>query len=186
MIKFFKENVSLIWKCVLNRIAMVVFALIVLLASSMINNVLFHVAGVLTILFYLFLIYSMMIEKGNEDKLKIDGGRMKRNDMYGLYVYLCAHALNILFCIITFVLYFFTNDNVGSTINDIYGFFRIVTHYINAVYLSVTSIAPNFPAIYLITVIPGALCAYLSYFAGVRGVRHFMPESRKVDRERRR
>ena len=186
MINFFKENARLIWKCVLNRIAIVVFALIVLLATKMINDTLFHVAGALTMIMYLFLIYTMMIEKGNEDKIKIDGGRMKKNDMYGLYVYLCAHAINIVFCIATFVLYFFVNDDMTSFANEAYGFFRIVTHYFNGVYISVTSLVPNFPAIYIISVIPGALCAYLSYFAGVRGAKHFMPESKKVDRERRR
>lgn len=186
MIKFFKENVSLIWKCVLNRIAIVVFALIVIIASKMINNALFHIAGVLSILLYLFLIYTMMIEKGNEDKIKIDGGRMKQNDMYGLYVYLCANAINILFCIITLVLHLFVSSETVGFLNDAYSFFRIVTHYYNAVYLSLTSLVPDFAAIYLISVIPGSLCAFLSYFAGVRGVKHFMPESKKVDNERRR
>jgi len=186
MIKFIKENTRLIWKCVLNRIAIVVFALIVLIATKMINETLFHMAGALSVVLYLFLIYTMMIEKGNEDKIKIDGGRMTKNDMYGLYVYLCANAINIFFCVVTLVLSFFTNGEMGSFINDTYSFFRIVTHYYNAVYLSITSLVPNFPAIYLISVIPGTLCAYFSYFAGVRGVKHFMPESKKVDNERRR
>ena len=186
MIKFFKENAGLIWKCILNRIAMVVFALIVLLATKMINNTLFHVAGALTVLLYLFLIYSMMIEKGNEDKIKIDGGRMVKNDMYGLYVYLCAHAINIVFCIATVILYYTASAEAGGFAANLFGFFRIVTHYFNGVYLSITSLVPGFPAIYLISVIPGALCAFLSYFAGVRGAKHFMPESKKVDRERRR
>ena len=186
MIKFVKENASLIWKCVLNRIAMIVFALIVLIASKMINETLFHIAGVLSMVLYLFLIYTMMIEKGNEDKIKIDGGRMAKNDMYGMYVYLCANAINILFCLATFILYFFTDGATGSFVNDAYSFLRIVTHYYNDVYLSITSLVPDFPAIYLISVIPGTLCAFLSYFAGVRGVKHFMPESKKVDNERRR
>ena len=186
MIKFIKENSGIIWKCVLNRIAIVVFALIVLIASKMINETLFHIAGALSVILYLFLIYTMMIEKGNEDKIKIDGGRMAKNDMYGLYVYLCANAVNILFCVVTFVLYFFTDGATGSFVNEAYGFFRIVTHYYNAIYLSITSLVPNFPAIYIISVIPGTLCAYFSYFAGVRGAKHFMPESKKVDNERRR
>ena len=186
MIKFLKDNANLIWKCVLNRIAIVVFALIVLIASKMINETLFHIAGVVAIALYLFLIYTMMIEKGNEDKIKIDGGRMVKNDMYGLYVYLCANALNVLLCIATFILYYFADGTIGSFTNEAYGFFRIITHYYNAIYISITSLVPNFPAIYLISVIPGALCAYLSYFAGVRGAKHFMPESKKLDNERRR
>ena len=74
MIKFFKDNLAMIWKIVLTQIGMMVFGLIVVLSTSMINPVLCHIAGGLSILMYLFVLYSHFIEKGNEDKIKIDGG----------------------------------------------------------------------------------------------------------------
>ena len=87
MIKFFKENIAMIWKVILTQIAMMIFGLIVVLATAMINEVLCQVAGALSILLYLFVLYSHFIEKGNEDKIKIDGGRMEKKNFYGLFVF---------------------------------------------------------------------------------------------------
>ncbi|MBQ9744059.1 MAG: hypothetical protein IJW19_02945 [Clostridia bacterium] len=184
MVKFFKENLAMIWKVVLTQIAMMVFGLIVVLATRMINPVLYHIAGGLSILLYLFVLYSHFIEKGNEDKIKIDGGRMARKNFYGLFVYLCAQSLNIILSLVTFITYFFTSSEVSTGMNEVYAAFKIITHYYNGAYLSVTSLLPDFPLIYLLLIIPGALVCFLSYFGGIRGIKHFMPESKKVSRER--
>ena len=49
-----------------------------------------------------------------------------------------------------------------------------------------TAATPNFPAIYMLTVIPGMLVAGVSYIMGINGIKHFMPESKKTNNERRR
>ena len=184
MIKFFKENGSMIWKIVLTQIGMMVFGLIVVLSTAMINKILCHVAGALAIVMYLFVLYSHLIEKGNEDKLKIDGGRMKRNNFYGLFVYLASQSVNILISLVTFITYLFTNAEAETAANQIHAAFKLITHYYNAVYLSVTQLLLDFPLIYLLLIIPGAIVSFLSYFAGIRGIKHFMPESKKVKNER--
>jgi hypothetical protein len=50
----------------------------------------------------------------------------------------------------------------------------------------ITAATPTFPAIYMLTVIPGTIVAGVSYIMGINGIKHFMPESKKADRERRR
>lgn len=184
MIKFFKENIAMIWKVILTQIAMMIFGLIVVLATAMINEVLCQVAGALSILLYLFVLYSHFIEKGNEDKIKIDGGRMEKRNFHGLFVYLASQSINIILCLVTFITYFFTNPEVETGMNQVYATFKIIVTYYNAAYLSVTKLVPGFPLIFLLLLIPGAVVCFLSYFGGIRGVKHFMPESKKVNNER--
>ena len=184
MIKFFNENGGIIWKIALTQIGMMVFGLIVVLSTAMINKILCHIAGALSIVMSLFVLYSHLIEKGNEDKIKIDGGRMKRKNFYGLFVYLASQCVNIFVSLVTLVTYFFTNAEVETGVNKLHAAFKLITHYYNAVYLSITQLLLDFPAIYLLLIIPGAIVCFLSYFAGIRGIKHFMPESRKIRNER--
>ena len=185
MIKFFKDNISMMWKCILYHIAMMVFSLVVYIVGYKLGNTVYIIAGVFTIIFYLFLVYSLFIEKGAEDKIKIDGGRMDKNKGYGFYTYLGANAINLLFGLIAFITYFFVTDGTSS-INGIHGAFKLIVHYYNAIYMIITAATPTFPAIYMLTVIPGMLVAGVSYIMGINGIKHFMPESKKADRERRR
>jgi hypothetical protein len=184
MIKFFKDNLAMIWKIVLTQIGMMVFGLIVVLSTSMINPVLCHIAGGLSILMYLFVLYSHFIEKGNEDKIKIDGGRMEKKNFYGLFVYLASQSLNIILSIGTAITYYFTDSEVETFMNRVYATFKIITHYYNGAFLSITKLTPDFPFIYLLLMIPGAIVCFLSYFYGIRGVKHFMPEPKKITNER--
>ncbi len=184
MIKFFKENGGVIWKIALTQIGMMVFGLIVVLSTAMINKILCHIAGALSIAMYLFVLYSHMIEKGNEDKIKIDGGRMKRNNFYGLFVYLASQCVNIFVSLVTFVTYLFTSSETETAVNQVHAAFKLITHYYNAVYLSITQLLLDFPAIYLLLIIPGAIVCFLSYFAGIRGIKHFMPEPKKIRNEK--
>ena len=184
MINFFKDNLGMIWKIVITQIGMMVFGLIVVLSSAMINPLLCHIAGGLSILMYLFVLYSHFIEKGNEDKIKIDGGRMEKRNFYGLFVYLASQFLNIVLSVITAVTFYFTDNEVETVMNRVYATFKLITHYYNGAYLSVTRLVPDFPFIYLLLIIPGAIVCFLSYFGGIRGVKHFMPEPKKIRNER--
>lgn len=186
MINFFKENISMIWKCILYHIAMMMFSLVVSIAGHRIGNTVYIIAGIFTIIFYLFLVYTLFIEKGNEDKIKIDGGRLEKSNSYGFLVFLAANSLNLVLSLVAFVTYFFTTPDTVTAANSIHGAFKIIVHYYNAVYMVVTAALPKFPAIYILTVVPGLVVAGVSYILGINGVKHFMPESKKEDRERRR
>ena len=185
MIKFFKDNLSMMWKCILYHIAMMVFSLVVYIVGYKLGNTVYIIAGVFTIIFYLFLIYSLFIEKGAEDKIKIDGERMSKNNGYGFYTYLGANSINLLLGFIAFITYFFITEG-SSAVNGIHGAFKLIVHYYNAIYMVITAATPAFPAIYMLTVIPGTIVAGVSYIMGINGIKHFMPESKKADRERRR
>ena len=84
MIKYIKENLDSIFKLFINHMGMMIFSLVVLLTSKLIstkmnNNAVFYIMGVVTVLMYFSLIYTAMWERGAQDKIKIDGGRLNKN-----------------------------------------------------------------------------------------------------------
>ena len=176
MLTFIKENYRTSLKLFINQMGMTVFGLIVLIAAKLLNNVVFHCAGVLAILMYMYLLYTAMWEKGSEDKIRIDAGRIKENKLYGLYVSLIANFLNILFGIIIVITSFFA-ENVAFC-GDIYGAIKIIDTYINGMYMSLTYSVKT-PFIYLIIVLPALLVSTVSYISGINGQRYIFPQSKK-------
>ena len=82
---------------------MCVFGLVVVLAVQMLTEQLkgdkeiplgvpAYIACGVAILVYLGLIYVCMWEKGASDRIKILGGRMKRNNFKGLLLWLVANS----------------------------------------------------------------------------------------------
>ena len=183
MFNFFKNNISIISKCFLNQIAMTVFGLIVLIAANLMatnlmnnNKVLFHVLGALAILIYLFLLYTIFWEKGAEDKIKIDSGRMKKNNFYGLFASLWANCINILFALIIIITSFLKSVNF---INNVNGIFITLFHLLNAMFLSLITIDNITPFIYIIVLLLPLLVSWGSYILGIKGFKHILPEKKR-------
>lgn len=184
MIKYFKENLSSISKLFINHVGMTVFALVVLITSSLLssklgNNAVFYIMGGLTVLMYFSLIYTAMWERGAKDKIKVDGGRMKRGLFHGLYMYLMANALSIFFALLTLLFACFANDP-NSGIYGVYDVFKLITHFWGAIYLPITKIPISSPVLhsllYFAIIVPGAIVSCVSYILGVKGVKCIFPE----------
>lgn len=107
MIKFIKENSYDIFKLFLSQIALAVFALIMTMWTANVNDTVFFYVGVFCVVFYLYLIYIIVRDYGAKDKPAYDGGRVEPNYLKGLYLGLCANALNIVCGIMIFVFSFF-------------------------------------------------------------------------------
>ncbi|MBQ8146695.1 MAG: hypothetical protein IJ039_07910 [Clostridia bacterium] len=192
MIKYIKENLDSIFKLFINHMGMMIFSLVVLLTSKLIstkmnNNAVFYIMGVITVLMYFSLIYTAMWERGAQDKIKIDGGRLNKNILNGLYFYLIANFIAIFTGVIALIFSFLVTEE-PSFVNDIYGVFRIISHYYNGMYMWITQIDFASPIvhslIYIAVIIPGALVAFLSYILGVKGFKCIFPESKR-DQNRR-
>lgn len=183
IIDFVKENIGIIGKLLVNHIAISIFSIVVLVAAKGINNVLFHIAGVFAIIFYLFLLYLPLWEVGAKDKIKAEAGRIEKNKLFGFYVSAAYNAIFILFALIIFILSFFTGKS--EIADGIYGVLKILMHYGCGMYLSVTSTVQNasaginFDAIYLIIMIPSLVCCLLSYLSGLSGMKCLIPEKKK-------
>ena len=192
MIKYIKENLDSIFKLFINHIGMMIFSLVVLIttklmSSKMGNSALFYIMGALAVLMYFSLIYTAMWERGAQDKIKIDGGRLTKNIYNGLWLYLIANFIAIFAGAVALIFSFIVTKGT-SFANDIYAVFRIISHYYSGMYMWITEINIGNPVlhslIYLALVIPGALVSFVSYVLGVKGFKCLFPEPKK-DRNRR-
>ncbi|MBO5312863.1 MAG: hypothetical protein J6B29_02745 [Clostridia bacterium] len=187
MIKYVKSNLESIFKIFINHVGMTIFALVVLLSTKLISskmdsNIVFILAGILTVLMYFSLTYTAMWERGARDKIKIDGGREKRCLFHGLYIYLIANAIGIISSLVALIFFFFSTPE-ASAVNSIYAVFKFISHYWYAIYMSITSIEGIHTVIYVAVLIPGALVSTVSYILGVKGFKCIFPEP-KYDRNR--
>ena len=76
MLHFIKDNRSVIVKMIVNQIGMIFFGLMLSMATNQ-NNSLFLAASIFSVLFYMFLEYTVGWDLGAHDKIKLDGGRIE-------------------------------------------------------------------------------------------------------------
>lgn len=185
--EYISQNLSSISKVFINHIGMTIFGLVVLITAKLIsstvkNDIVFYLAGALTVLMYFSLLYTAMWERGAADKIKIDGGRMKENIWHGLWFYLLGDIIGVVFGFLTLIFSFFITAE-ESLVNNIYAVFKFITHYWNSMYLNVTGISGIHSVIYIAVIIPGAIVCFVSYILGVKGYRCLFREP-KYDRNK--
>ncbi len=84
-----------------NQFSMAIFGFVLVLASGAAKNVaLRNATSVFSILFYLFLLYTMTWEIGFRDRVAIQSGREKNNPFRGALISLCANSVNFLLAIL--------------------------------------------------------------------------------------
>ena len=180
MKKFLKDNFSIVTKIWANHFGMTVFGLMVSVAAGMLSKQFWGgkiaaqiIAGVFSAVFYMFLIYTVMWEKGASDKIKIDGGRLKKNKLYGMYVSIYAYSVFMMFGVLISLFYLVGLKSVAGVIESINSF-------LNGMYSVFTGMCPEwFPYVHIIIHIPAIIVCTFSYILGVNGVRHILPETKK-------
>ncbi len=95
MKSFFKENGYSMVKLFLNQIAITVFALMLSMATFSNRKTMLFVS-IFSVLFFLYLNYSVCWELGAKDKLRIDAGRMPSSPAKGLLISLGANIPNFI------------------------------------------------------------------------------------------
>ena len=91
---FWSENSKIIGKIILNQFGATFLGIMVVTAASSAQSQkawLMLFASVFASLFYLFLVYNVIWEKGGQDRIKIDGGRAARKPLKGLMISLVAN-----------------------------------------------------------------------------------------------
>jgi hypothetical protein len=110
-------------KMFLNQFAIAVFGFVLVLAAGKADNVtLRNVTSVLSVLFYLFLLYTMTWEIGYRDKVSVETGRKKRNSFTGALISLCANIPNFVFAIFIALATFFNVpvlSNIGGVCSSL-------------------------------------------------------------------
>lgn len=138
------------------------------------------IGGIFAMLIYFGLLYVCMWEKGASDKIKIDGGRQKKNIAKGLLMWLVANSINIFLLVNIAILSIIPNAN------NVHGIMSMLGLFYNAMYYPFLWLFSEIKitALFTVTLIPSALVASLSYLSGVKGQRCIFPEP-KGERNRR-
>ncbi|MBR2944562.1 MAG: hypothetical protein IKC16_05685 [Clostridia bacterium] len=180
---FFKSNLDGISKLFVYHIAMCVFGIVVVLAVQMITEhitgdrdmplgIPAYIAAGFAVIVYCGLIYVAMWEKGASDKIKIDGGRQKKNIAKGLLIWLIASSVDIAILLLIAIFSFI------PFLDGAHGILSIVAMFYNGMYIPELALLAGhgLSPLFLVTLIPAGLVAFLSYLSGVSGQKCIFPE----------
>ena len=107
MWKFLKEYSYDIVKLLLSQVALAIFALVLIMFSSNFDNIVYMAVGMFSIIFYLYLLYTIVKDIGAKDRPAYAGGRAKPMWLKGFFISLASNSINILCAVLVFVFGFF-------------------------------------------------------------------------------
>lgn len=181
MKKFLHDYSYCIVKMFIYQFAISIFGAMLSMATNAVrNNTLSIVASILSVLFYLFLLYTMTWEIGAKDRISVDAGKKKRNLNLGLLLSLFANIPNFLIAIIyTAVSPFMGAHEWAGNINAA---IKLLSLLFEGMYTGITSkITLNvggtvyalhyFWWSYFLIIIPALATAWLAYYSGYRNTR---------------
>ncbi len=183
MIAFIKNNSYLIFRLMLNQFGMTVFGLMTSMAAAAVDTAL---AGggdvrrtcmiwvsVFAILFHMYINYMALKEEGQKDKIRLDAGRAEYTPLRGLYIALCASAINLLLGVIIVITEFIPLDAAIA----LCGSCKILSSILQAMYwglmlgLSGVATIAELPCFWFILIpLPTILCGWISYRNGLHDV----------------
>lgn len=169
MLSFYKNNFDSVTKLFVNQLGMTIFGH--LLFAATFKTDLKIATGLLSSLFYLYLVYSTGWDIGAKDKIKIDGGRMERCNCKGVLLGIAANTLGILLSFVNLLFYFL---NFWEWSADISLSAYTISTLLNGMY---TSFFTSFETplmkfiILALFIIPAVVISGISYYAGSKNFR---------------
>ncbi len=169
MLSFYKNNSDSITKLFVNQLGMTIFGH--LLFAATFKTDLKIATGLLSSLFYLYLVYSTGWDIGAKDKIKVDGGRMKKCNSKGVLLGLAANSLGIILSFVNLTFYFLGFWEWAANIS--LSAYTIST-LLNGMYASFFTVfkTPLLKFIVLaMFIIPSVAVSGISYYAGSKNFR---------------
>lgn len=187
--RFFKENFYDILRLYINQIGITIFSLMLYTSVSSFEDEsltlkLKIAISVFAILFYFALLYTAAWDWGANDKIRIDGGRIKKRTYKGALMGLFANVINFILagvCVISMALYM---RGVGGAL-DVTQVFNLILRLTNAMYLgSIQGIFNSFASsenLYILLQSIGFLAApvfaivatHIGYLFGLKNIKIF-------------
>ena len=188
--RFFKENSDNIIKLYINQIGIAIFAMFLYTAAGALSEKIPNALAmkifisVFSIAFYFVLVYNVAWEIGAKDKIRIDGGRMEKNEKKGILLGIYANSLNFAVVgvsIILSVLYITSGIDAFNTIFAVLNFlFRFfLSMYLGVIQGITASVTDESIAFLIQTVLffvfsaLSAVIVHVSYVLGLRDFRFF-------------
>jgi hypothetical protein len=178
-----KRHSSLLVKLFVNHIAIAVFGLMMTITTKFMakrnmngNLALYYILGVVAVLLYVGILYVNFWELGASDKIKIEGGRLKKNIFTGLIVSAVANIPSFILGILAMISCYVESGFLAMS--------GVIFHFYNGMYLFVLENGNVFPPIYLIVLLPALITSFVSYILGVKGFKCLFPEPKKTQENR--
>jgi len=177
---FFHRYSYSIVKMFINQFAISIFGTMLSMATTATNNDTFTLAvSIFSIVFYLFLLYTMIWEIGAKDKISVDVGKRPYRPLTGLYMGLLANTPNLLFALLYAIGYPFMGTQAwAGTMNAIVKLYTVI---FEGMYLGVTAVLPLGAAVklgsmwwtYFAITVPAIATVTLAYYIGHKDFRFF-------------
>lgn len=182
-IDFIKDNSYNMVKMFIYQFGMTVFGLTLSLATAS-NDTLLLIAGCFSVLFYMYLLYTMTWELGAKDRVRIDSGRVTAMPLKGLYISIGANTINIILGLLIVIGYFSVREWIpvvdpasGATVMtgeplwaiNLYGTAKTIDMLLHGMYTAFIRLyMSENPFAYLIIILPALIICTVGYLLGSR------------------
>ena len=174
MKEFLKNRSYDMAKMFLNQFAISLFGLVLAMSTLMAERkTLCNVTSIFSILFYLFLLYTMTWEFGFKDKISVDLGKKERVPLTGFLISLCANVPNFIFALLMALATWFDQPFLSS----LGGFASGAALFLEGMYTGLLSnhawgnpLNSYWWMWFLVTVPAMATCG-LAYYLGLRDIK---------------
>ena len=183
MKKFFHDYSYNTVKMFVNQFAISIFGVSLTFATTSAHgestgfDTLTVVVSLLSVLFYLFLIYTLAWEIGAKDKISVDVGKKPYRPHLGILLSLFANIPNLIAALFYLIATIAGSEDmmfivrlVATLIQGMYfGLITAVSLPIGGAYVQLNALWPTF----FIMVIPAMLTSWLAYYLGHKNIRLF-------------
>ena len=157
-----------------NQFAISIFGSMLAMATTAAeNNTLSIIVSVLSVVFYLFLIYTLTWEIGAKDRISVDIGKKKYRPHTGLLISAVANIPNFVIALVYSIGYPFMENHKWA--GSVCAVVKMITIFLEGMYLGITtsvSVAGQqlnyYWWTYFIITIPALLIAWIAYYLGYR------------------
>lgn len=170
---FWSENSKIIGKIILNQFGSTFLGIMVITAASSAQSQkawLMLFASAFASLFYLFLIYNVIWEKGGQDRIRIDGGRAVKKPLKGLMISLVANIPNFILALIVIISNPLKATHEWAATLNVAG--RAICLLWEGMYQGFVSyFSPHNPLIHLLYIFPAIAVTTFGYLLGLNNKR---------------
>lgn len=169
MLVFWKENNKIISKLILYQVGAAILG-IALTFTAVSNEKLFLATSILSVIFYLWLLYWGAWEAGGLERIKVDSGRAEMKPWKGFFISLCANLPNFILAIIVIPTDIFKETYGLASV--IYSIFGTLARFYQGMYLGIISeILNQNPFSFLIIILPAIAVTTFAYLMGINNRR---------------
>ncbi len=177
MKNFFKQYSYSIIKIFVNQFAISIFGLVLALATTAAGNKLLTlIISIFSVLFYMFLIYTLVWEIGATERISYDVGKKPYKPHTGLWIALAANIPNFLIAL----LYAIASPFKMSWGGNICAVLHLISALLEGMYRGLMSVILVPPAAtplfsfwwaYFLITIPAIITTWIAYFTGFKNFR---------------